>query len=76
MNIWFGLILFGLVSHLELGPGHRHVHSMGVGPPSQVLCTVAEKTWWVKIFTRLQVSFIHIYRTALLIEPCLLLLSA
>jgi len=44
MNIWFGLILFGLVSHLELGPGHRHVYSMGVGPPSQVLCAVAEKT--------------------------------
>ncbi len=43
MNIWFGLILFGFRFYLELGPGHRHVYSMGVGPPSQVLCTVAEK---------------------------------
>jgi hypothetical protein len=43
MNIWFGLILFGFRFYLKLGPGHRHVHSMGVRPPSQVLCTVAEK---------------------------------
>ncbi len=48
MYIWFGFIWFGLVSHLKLGPGHRHVHSMGVGPPSQVLCAAVEKTCWVQ----------------------------
>ncbi len=39
MNIWFGFRVY-----LKLGPGHRHVHSVGVRPPSQVLCAVAEKT--------------------------------